>query len=250
MSTQYLTHASLVKVLCVFSLFCTLLPITGNAESKNTTGGFVDFNLYPYLSDVDSDSVFTINIAATLEHGFSYFSLTNFGNQPQASERGDTTTYYSEQNIRWRVDDSAFDLTAQFNLRSGADNDRHRLGIRWRLQDVAAFEKLFKRAHLSWNVNFHLLQFDDDKAHVWQIEHVFRLTVPTISDRLYLAGFIDHTFNETLAANIPSNPMVAELQLGYEVFDNFYAITEYRLNQYRRADVNNLALGLEYKIKW
>ncbi|MGJ8687311.1 MAG: hypothetical protein ACSHWQ_07520, partial [Spongiibacteraceae bacterium] len=71
MSIRRHSSAFNCKVLYTFTLFCVLLPINANAESKNTKGGFIDFNLYPYLSDVDSDSVFTINIAAALENGFS-----------------------------------------------------------------------------------------------------------------------------------------------------------------------------------
>ena len=76
------------------------------------------------------------------------------------------------------------------------------------------------------------------------------MTFPYISNRLYLSGFIDHTFNQDLPDGYPSSPAVWETQLGYEIVDNFYAIAEYRINQYNRNDVNNLALGLEYLIKW
>lgn len=73
---------------------------------------------------------------------------------------------------------------------------------------------------------------------------------PYLSDRLYLSGFIDQTFNEQLPDNIPDDPIVAEAQLGFRLIENLYTVAEYRLNQYRRSDVNNLALGLQYKIRW
>jgi hypothetical protein len=38
--------------------------------------------------------------------------------------------------------------------------------------------------------------------------------------------------------------------LGYRLVENLYAVAEYRINEYRRSDVNNLALGVEDKIKW
>lgn len=55
---------------------------------------------------------------------------------------------------------------------------------------------------------------DDADADVWQMEHVFLIKFPFITDRLYLSGFIDHTFNEDLPDGTPDDPMFAEAQLG------------------------------------
>jgi hypothetical protein len=38
--------------------------------------------------------------------------------------------------------------------------------------------------------------------------------------------------------------------LGYRIVENLYAVAKYRINEYRRSDVNNLALGVEHKIQW
>ncbi len=221
------------------------------ADSKGSRGGFLDFNSYPYLSDVDDDNVFTLNAAAKLPGRFSYFSLTNLGNLNSDSEQRDEVSYYTEQNLRWQIEEgSPLDLTLQMNFRSGADNDRHRLGVRWRLNDTRALQSGFQAINLSYSINLHAIQFDHEDPDVWQMEHVFRLGFPYISDRLYLAGFIDHTFNQELPDNMPKNPIVGEAQLGFQLLDNLYLIGEYRLNQYRRSDVNNLALGVEYKRVW
>ena len=142
------------------------------------------------------------------------------------------------------------DLTAQFNFITGAQNDRHRLGIRWRVSDTKAFAKFFKRINLSYSVNWHAVQFDHEAPNVWQLEHAFAIKFPSISDRLYLSGFADHTFNQDLPEGFPSRPVVGEIQLGYRLFDKFYAIGEYRINEYRRSDVDNLAIGVQYKIGW
>lgn len=221
------------------------------ADDKNSAGGFLDFNFYPYLSDVDSDNVFTLNIASKLPNRFSYFSLLNIGNQPGDSEFEDTVTYYTEQNLRWQVTDtSPIDLTVQYNMRSGEDNDRLRFGFRWRFDDTAMLKPIFDAIHLSYSINFHLLQIDHQDADVWQAEHVFLLKFPYLTDRLYFSGFIDHTFNEDLPPSVPDNPVVGEAQLGLRLIENFYLITEYRVNEYRRSDVNNLAAGVEYKMVW
>jgi len=242
-----------IKMIIRISLYLLLVIVNFQtiAADKNSSGGFIDINVYPYLSDVDNDNTLTFNIGSKLQNRFSYFGLMNFGNEKGESALSELNTFYTEQNIRWQVNEnSPIDLTLQMNFRSGDDNDRHRLGFRWRINDTQLFNSAFKAINLSWSINFHLKQFDNVSEDIWQMEHVFRMTFPTIDKRLYLAGFIDHTFNENLSANVPKNPMVGEVQLGYRVVENLFFIMEYRVNEYRRSDVNNMAVGLEYLIKW
>ena len=225
--------------------------LASNAESDTARGGFVDINVYPFLSDVKTDNLITVNIAAKLGGRLSYFSLNNMASAEGKKNISDLNRYYSEQNIRWKISaDSPLDLTLQMNFRSGANNDRHRLGIRWRLSDSAGLKAVFNKLHLSYSINLHAIQFDHEDSDVWQMEHVFRLQFPYLSPRLYLAGFVDHTFNQNLPSSMPTNPVVGEVQLGYRVVDNFYLISEYRVNEYRRSDVNNLSAGIEYKLLW
>lgn len=239
---------SFTKACGVFISVCILWSPMLWAQSKNSRGGMLDFNLYPYLSDVDNDSVFTLNIANNFDGRISYFSLLNL---IKADDGSDSVGYYTEQNLRWQIaEGSPLDLTLQLNFRSGDNNDRHRLGLRWRLNDSQWLNTFFEHLHLSYFINFHLIQFDQQPGKAWQMEHSFRLTFPYWTERAYLAGFIDHTFSEDLPDNFPDNPAVAEIQFGYRIIDNLYAVTEYRINQYRRSDVNNLAVGLEYKILW
>ncbi len=242
----------LIRILLYLLLITVHFQV--NAAVKNTSGGFVDINVYPYLSDVDNDNTITLNIGAKLNNRFSYFSLTNFGNEKGEAELAEINTFYTEQNVRWQISEkSPIDLTLQMNFRSDDDNDRQRLGFRWRINDTQVFNNLFKAINLSWSINFHVKQFDSVPENVWQMEHVFRMTFPAIDKRLYLSGFIDHTFNENnegLVGNVPKNPVVGEIQLGYRVIENLFFITEFRVNEYRRSDVNNMAVGLEYLIKW
>jgi hypothetical protein len=82
------------------------------------------------------------------------------------------------------------------------------------------------------------------------MEHFFRMTFPNISNRLYVSGFVDQTFDDDLPDALPSSPIVAEIQMGMRVFDRFYAIGEYRINQKRLGDEHNVAVGIEYKFRW
>jgi hypothetical protein len=236
------------KWLCSFFMVCTCLFVSDNARAGD---GFFDFNFYPYLSDVDTDSAFTLNLAKKLPKRFSYFSLTNVYSTTGEDYLSDSLIYYTEQNLRWQVaEDSPFDLTLQMNFRSGSNNNRHRLGVRWRLNNTPALASFFESLSLSYSINLHAIQFDHEDATVMQMEHVLMMKFPSISKRLYLAAFADQTFNQNLPSGMPKNPVVAEIQLGVLLVGSLYFISEYRLNQYRRSDVNNLAIGLEYKKAW
>lgn len=219
--------------------------------SYGQASGTLDFNVYPYLGDVDTSSAFTLNISANLTDRLSYFSLNNLSDEDGDGSFGDGLGYFTEHNLRWKLsDNSPLDLTVQSNIRKGSNNNRHRLGMRWRLNDTENLKSFFARHNLSYFVNLHAVQFDHEDPHVWQMEHVFRLTLPQISDRIYISAFLDHTFNEDLPSGTPSAPIVAEIQMGYRVIGDFYFVAEHRLNEYRRSDVNNFTLGLEYIARW
>lgn len=221
-----------------------------NAESIRQDG-FLDFNIYPYQTKVNHDTTFTVNAFLNLSHRFSYFSLTNFSNQRDNGKLPNLDTFFTEQNLRWQItDNSPFQFTLQSNLRSGSKNNRHRLGIRWNLNKSEFIAPLLNSINLTYFINWHAVQFDHQDTDIWQLEHAFSMTFPAISNRLYLSGFADHTFNESLPANIPTNPIVAEAQLGYQLLSNTYVVAEYRVNQYRRSNVNNIAVGMEYKHRW
>ncbi|HEY8944181.1 MAG TPA: hypothetical protein VIM73_07960 [Polyangiaceae bacterium] len=228
----------------------TVAPPPAPKSNTNSLGGFLDFNAYPYLSEVKSDSVFTLNAAAKLPYGFSYFSLTNIMNQDGASPFQDTNGFYTEQNLRWSFPAPVpLDLTFQYNMRGGLDNDRWRFGFRWRADATPGLDAVMKAIAFSYSINFHVLQIDDDDGYVWQMEHVARLDTPYLDRRVYVAGFMDHTFNQGYDG-IPENPIVLEVQGGLRAIDELYAIAEYRVNQYRVANESNLALGAEYVVKW
>lgn len=217
----------------------------------NSSGGFLDFNFYPYMTEVDSDTVFTLNSFAKLPYGFSYFSLLNIANEPEANPFQDTVGFYTEQNLRFTPFDVVpVDLTIQYNMRSGADNDRLRFGFRWRFEGTPYLDVVLKAIHLAYSINFHVVQLDHEDAYVWQMEHVWKLSTPYLDNRLYFAGFADHTMNGASPPGAPSNPVVLEAQLGVRLVDELHGIAEYRINQYRVDDETNLALGGQYIAKW
>ena len=239
-----------ISLLLQASLFISVSLAATAADNKKLSG-FIDANLYPYLANTGSDNFLSVLAGLNFGDRLSYFSLTNFGNFKGDGLVPDRNTFYTEQNLRWRLSKkSPLELTAQLNFRSGALNDRHRFGIRWRLNDTEGLMPLFKALNLVYAINWHAAQIDHEDPYVWQLEHVFKFTFPSVTERLYLAGFVDHTFNQNLPEKFPKSPIVGELQVGYRLFDKMFAIAEYRVNQYRRGDVNNFGLGVEYKVTW
>ncbi len=218
---------------------------------KNSTGGFFDFNFYPFLVDKSDGSIYTLNMGSNLPNRFSYFALVSTNNQRYRSEFEDTNNYYIEQNVRWQLaDNNPLDLTVQHNMRGGDENDRLRFGFRWRFNDTEFMRSFFDTIHLRYSINFHLYQMDHTDDDVWQMEHVWRFYFPYLTDRLYWGGFADQSFGETVADSDDYSHTYLETQIGFRVIDNLHIITEYRYSQYNDDNPDSLAAGFEYIIKW
>jgi hypothetical protein len=221
---------------------------TASAQNSGPPKLTIDFSLYPYQRTVKNDVDFTTTINANLPGRFSYFSYVNFKG---VVSDGSPVFDRSEQNLRFALSDSLpLDLNIQGVLVHGDGNDFYQLGVGWRVDDTPGWQEFFDRINLMYRFTLHLKRFGADDPGAWGVEHWFRFTFPGISDRLYLSGFMDQTFNEELPASMPSNPLVGEVQLGVRIWNRFYAITEYRVNQRRVGDEYNLAVGLEYKFRW
>ena len=218
------------------------------AEKGTPPGLATDLNWYPYLSPVEDDTDVTLVINARLPARFSYFSFSNFAD---VSHSGSASFLRSEQNLRWSVSENLpIDLNLQALLVAGDSNDALQLGIGWRASDTVALKQFFDRLNLTYRMTIHFKRFSSADNSVWQMEHFFRLTIPGISDRLYLSGFVDKTFNLGLPESFPKNPVVAEVQLGFRLVDRLYAVTEYRNNDFRLSEKQNWAVGVEYKFRW
>jgi hypothetical protein len=208
----------------------------------------ISLNVYPWLSDVNTDSDLTINTTIPLPGRFSYFSFINFGGLLHV---GDARFIITEQNINWQIAGQLpFDLVAQDTIRYGHDNDTIHLGVRWRLHNTGSLRPLFQALH--FNYSFLVLPVRSDQRDLggWQLSHVYQMTFPGISERLYFSGFFDHNINERSAGGGRRDNIVSENQFGVRLFDNVYAVVEYRINEYRRQDKANFGAGVELKTSW
>lgn len=208
----------------------------------------IEPSLYPYVSKLDNDVDLSATINATLGRRLSYFSFINYrGVLDDGGVRMDRT----EQTLRWSLNDELpIDLSLQGVIVDGDGNDDWQLGISWRADDTGFLKPILGRMHLSYRLTFHLYQISSPDDRFWQMEHYFKMLFPGITDRLYLSGFLDQTFGLRDSPALPDHPVVTEIQLGLRLVDNFYAVSEYRINEYRPAAVHNLAAGIEYKFSW
>ena len=231
-------------LLCV----CPILALfaAGAARAADKVEGSLNFNFYPYLSQVTSDADFTLNAAATLPAGLSYASFVNFtgvfrdtGMQMQNSE----------QNLRWAFSPRIpFDAAVQAQIGPKNGDDTWQVGPRWRINDTPFLRGIFAALHVSWNVTF-FQRFDNAEGSVRQISNNYRVSFPYLSDRLYLSGYLDrgiHHGGRRGRVHLDNT----ETQLGVRLVGNVYAIAEYRRNEYRATDRDNLAVGLEFKSRW
>ena len=223
-------------------LMVILILVTLTPAKKNSSGGFVDFN---YYYDIEDFNVLTINILSKLSNGFHYFSLTNYTSPFQDDTRlTDANGFYTEQNIRWKLPKAPIDLTTQWNIRGGNDNDRLRFGFRWLAKATPGIERIFSVLGGFYSLNFHIFQIDYEDSYVFQMEHVYKLT--PFGDRFYIAGFADHY---VVGEGPSDNALITEHQLGIRLIENFHIVSEWRRVS-KRKESNSLGIGVQYLVIW
>jgi len=224
------------------------VALSAHAQDGGPPKLMIDFNLYPYQHTIPNDVDFTTMIRARLPGRFSYFSYVNMKGVVTS---GSAVFDRSEQNLRYAFSDKVpIDFNFQGVLVRGDGNDFYQIGLGWRLHDTPGWQDFFDRINLIYRMTFQLKQFEVDDPDAWAMEHWFRMTFPQISERLYLSGFVDQSFNQDLPDTMPRSPIVAEIQLGMRLWNRFYAVGEYRINQKRVGDEYNFAAGIEYKFRW
>lgn len=217
-----------------------------NSKFKNK--GFVDFNGY---YDTREFSALTTNILVNMKHRFQYFSLTNF---ESSTASADFSKFYSEQNLRWKpVSKIPIDIFTQWVIRSGAGADDLRFGLKWNISKTKILDQFFNKINMFYFVNFHLIQFRNkvNTKGLTQLEHVynFKILPKLFKSRVYLGGFADQNIVYQENGKISFN-WVSEHQLGIRFYKKFFAVLEYRINDFLPADNYGLGYGLEYKINF
>lgn len=227
---------TLLQLICLAWVNCLY-------AQKNS--GFSDFNGYYDSRDY---TVLTINLLANLPNRFQYFSLTNYEG---AHGTSDLSSFYSEQNVRWKLSkDTPFDATIQYVIRGSDANDDLRFGVRWRLSNTPGLDALFKKLNMFYSVNPMFVQFreGDQPRFMTMIEHVYKVHIlkKKFDKRIYLAGFADQVFVNTDGEI--SCEWVTEHQVGIRIIDQLYVVTEFRLNTFLPDDNVGVGYGVQYKI--
>ncbi|MCV9386525.1 hypothetical protein [Reichenbachiella ulvae] len=234
-----LTNTNAIKRLFLIIAFCYALPVLG--QEKESNHGFFDPNLY---YDTRGHSELTINALVNFTGPFQYFGFVNYTGTEQDADVG---TFFSEQTLRWRFHKNLpFDLAFQAALRNGPANDSYRLGLRWSANDTRGVGEFLKNLHFNYAVTVYALQAGYGDQEVWmaQIEHAYRFSF--WQNRVYLSGFADQNLNHD-----PDDPFlwVTEHQLGVAMLKNFYAVAEFRINEYL-PETTGVGLGLEYVVRF
>ena len=204
--------------------------------------GYVDFNLY---QDTRDFSTLTYNILLQLSDRFQYFSLTNHDGNIGSP---DLAVTYAEHNLRYKLHkNKPFELTLQYVLRNGEQNDDIKLGVRWRASETKGLAQFFKKLNFFYSINPMIFQFRNlsKTKYATQLEHVYQIGI--LKDKLYLGGFADQIINYN---NKMSFDWVTEHQLGYKIYNNLFIVLEYRINDFFENENYGVGYGVEYKVRF
>jgi hypothetical protein len=220
-------------------------PVTPPAEQHRF--GFMDANAY---YDTRDASTISINYLALLNKRLSYFAFVNFqqGAPGKVPNIWNFDFFYSEHNLTYTPFlKIPIDINAQMVMVSLPNSTKFRFAPSLRVHDIWGIKNFFKKINLRYGINFHVVQFGNEfplDDFDWQMEHFYRWDIlPKLTkNRIYISGFTDHTFGGPMSAGV-----VGEHQLGIRLFDQFYAVAEYRYfsyfpDQYKEG----VGLGLEY----
>lgn len=237
------------NILIIFFIICIASSPSLLFSQKNdstTASGFIDLNGY---YDTRELSILTINLMTNFPKRVQYFSLTNYQG---ANNTSDLSSLYSEQNIRWAITQkSPLDLTLQYVIRSGNQNDDVRFGIRYKLSQTRKLLTFFKKLNFFYSINPMLVQLMESTAakYLTQIEHVYyiRIWPRKLKNKIYVSGFADQNFVYSPKKQLIKTNWVTEHQLGVNIIDRLFAVAEFRINDYAIRSVG-LGYGLQYKI--
>ena len=233
--------------LSTISLLLLLTPFQIFAQQEQQSAppfqnhGFIDVNGY---YDTRSYTDLTINALVNMNHRFQYFSLCVFTGS-ENNNNTDVERFISEQNIRWKIKKgSPIDISVQYVIKSNPRNDALRVGIKWHITKMEGVLAFFEKLNFDYFLNTFPVEigYDNTGDYKGQFEHVYRIGL--LKNHAYLSGFADQNMllnNKNIETN-----WVTEHQLGIRLIKDFYAIVEYRRNDY--VDSSGFGFGLEYKI--
>ena len=223
----------------IIVLFGWSIHAQSNENLKRS--GFIDFNGY---YDTRNYSEVTINILNNFPVSrLHYFSFVNFTGQ---EENTDLSTYFSEQNLRWRISTtSPIYLHAQLVVRNGQNNDAIRFGVRWAADQQSFLKDFMKKIHFQYALALFAIEYGYSNSDHWftQLEHAYRISI--LNSKLYISGFADQNFR--VENNTKYVDWVTEHQIGIKIIDQFYIVSEYRINDYLLKS-EGWGFGLEYKM--
>jgi len=233
-----------VGVILGFAFLCSAVsPATENkVEEKAKPTGFITPQ---YSYDTRDFNRFSVYISKQVSPQFQYFSFVHYNNGLGTTANGESTSTYTEQNFRYKPFEAPLDLTAQWNMLSGADNDKLRFGFRWNLSGTSFLADVFGAINMKYFVNFHILQLDALDGFNWQVEHTYTVAVfPDVLDkRVNIVGWLDHYLGPT------GSQVISEHLVGVRLVDRAELFTELRYNTFLAKDKFGAGFGLRYAME-
>lgn len=199
--------------------------------------GKIDYNMYYDTREFFQSTILT---SVQFTDRLSYFSMANFnGNHEQL----DVANLYMEHNLRFQII-PALDFAAQYDIISNDHNDKIRLGIRVKANQINGISDFLKKINFFYSASIYIANWSySEKGPVMfnQIEHAYRLNL--LKGKIYLSGFADQNFIDKSL----KTEYVTEHQLGIKLYKAFYAVAEYRYHDYM-AQKEGVGIGLEYVV--
>lgn len=210
--------------------------------------GYFDVNGY---YDTRSFDVLTVNTLIDTPFWFQYYSFINIFGNPSSADKVSLNNYYTEQNFRITSMSIPVELATQY-VTATKFRDVWRFGPRIRMHDIKYFKSLFKKLHLIYTPTFFPLQYDRSPGYDALIEHFYRVDIfpKLFNNRLYIAGFFDHSLLFGSDNRKDHSKLVAENQIGVRLIKQLYVVAEYRFNGFFKSKKHGLGIGLEYLFKF
>ncbi|MCB0736392.1 MAG: hypothetical protein KDC92_02680 [Bacteroidetes bacterium] len=186
-----------------------------------------------------------MNMLLNFPSNVQYFSFVNYN---RSQPGNDVESYYSEHHVRWAAFKSLpIDLSQLWVNMSGSGNNNLKYGIRWKWYETPVMCSVLKNSHLFFALNFHLFEFapQQNATFLTQIEYVYNLKIfpKQLKNRLYLSGFADQNLEGNGSFK---SKWVHEHQIGFKLYKSWYAVAEFRVNQYLPFGYKGWGFGIEY----
>ena len=193
-------------------------------------GDSLKLDISYYWDDRDFNTIGIVTSKSNLLPNLHLWGFTDFHSEMNnESRRYKPSRSFSEYRLTYDISEYTIDglwLQAEYNYSTPSDNDIARFGIVYKL----SFDNPIPKVNANPWVQFRYFPAETD-GDGWQFSLAYFIP---LHERVSISGFADVNFHEK--ADI--DRWVVEAQLNFKITKNFYALIEYRYNEYERFNPN------------